>query len=76
MRAPCFGNRGAAAIPSRHVLACRTLPGEEKGHKYTTVIDRSPYGQTATELIADVFVPFGYASVGQDFRGTERSEGN
>jgi predicted acyl esterase len=75
-----------AGIPGPHIIKLPmrdgvklhtvwALPGQEKGHTFTTVIDRSPYGQTATELIADVFLPFGYAAVGQDFRGTELSEG-
>merc|ERR1719272_2621134 len=53
-----------------------TLPDKPaKGQTYTTVIDRSPYGDTDTELIADVFLPFGYAAIGQDFRGTHQSTG-
>ena len=28
------------------------------------------------EWITDLFVPFGYVGVGQDMRGTEKSEGN
>lgn len=45
------------------------------GKRYTTVLDRSPYGETGTELVADVFLPLGYAAVGQDFRGTKLSGG-
>ncbi len=52
-----------------------TLPGPE-GAKYTTVLDRSPYGEDGTELVSDAFVPFGFAAVGQDFRGTGRSSGD
>lgn len=40
------------------------------------VLDRSPYGQTALELFADAYVPFGVVGVGQDMRGTQMSEGN
>jgi len=43
---------------------------------FSTVIDRSPYGHQATELIADVFLLIGYVAVGQDMRGTCASEGN
>lgn len=49
-------------------------PGKED-KTYSTVIDRSPYGATGTELIADVFLPLGYASIEQDFRGTYKSGG-
>lgn len=44
--------------------------------KFSAVIDRSPYGHQATELIADVFLLIGYVAVGQDMRGTKESEGN
>ena len=37
---------------------------------------RARYGDTGTELIADVFVPLGFAALGQDFRGTYLSGGN
>lgn len=43
--------------------------------KYPTVIDRSPYGMFNTELLADVFLAFGFAAVSQDMRGTCKSEG-
>ena len=39
-------------------------------------MDRSPYGYGDMEWITDIFVPFGYVGVGQDMRGTEKSEGN
>eukprot|EP01031_Cornospumella_fuschlensis_P037876 gene37876-46010_t len=44
--------------------------------KYTIVMDRSPYGSTGLELINDIFLPFGFITVGQDMRGTSQSEGN
>ena len=47
----------------------------KEGDTFTTVLDRSPYGEDALELFADLFVPFGFAGVGQDMRGTEQSEG-
>ena len=28
------------------------------------------------EWIPDIFLPFGYVAIGQDMRGTEKSEGN
>lgn len=68
-------------IPGPHQVMLKMRDGVElhtvwalpdkpkKGQTFTTVIDRSPYGDDATELVADVFLPFGFASVGQDFRG-------
>lgn len=54
-----------------------TFPKNLKdGDKATVVMDRSPYGATALELFADIFVPFGLIGVGQDMRGTGQSEGN
>eukprot|EP00038_Savillea_parva_P028712 m.66640 g.66640 ORF g.66640 m.66640 type:complete len:590 (+) comp8372_c0_seq2:93-1862(+) len=50
------------------------LPGRDD-RKYPAVIDRSPYGDTNTELIADIFLPFGFAAINQDFRGTKKSGG-
>lgn len=44
--------------------------------KYPAVIDRSPYGYGDMEWLTDLFIPFGFAAVGQDLRGTELSEGN
>jgi len=43
----------------------------------STVIDRSPYGGMATELVADVYAALGdFVAIGQDMRGTCKSEGN
>lgn len=50
------------------------LPGNDS-RKYPTVIDRSPYGDDGTELVADAFLLFGFAAVEQDFRGTKQSGG-
>jgi uncharacterized protein len=42
-----------------------------------TVIDRSPYGGTSTELVADIYAALGdFVAIGQDMRGTCKSEGN
>lgn len=43
---------------------------------FPAVIDRSPYGYGDMEWITDIFLPFGFVAVGQDMRGTEKSEGN
>lgn len=50
------------------------LPRNDVGQKFTTVMDRSPYGYTGLEWMADFFLPW-FATVGQDFRGTQTSEG-
>jgi predicted acyl esterase len=55
------------------------FPGDyEKGktQKLPAVLDRSPYGYGDMEWITDIFLPFGFAAVGQDMRGTEKSQGN
>lgn len=44
--------------------------------KVPTVLDRSPYGYGDMEWLTDLFLPFGFAAVGQDMRGTEKSQGN
>jgi len=47
------------------------------GKQFPTVIDRSPYGHTGTELVADIYLLwYGAATVTQDFRGSGESEGN
>lgn len=47
------------------------------GKKTSAVLERSPYGANAEELIADVFGEvLGYASVRQDIRGTKQSGGS
>ena len=45
------------------------------GQNITTVLDRSPYGAYALELIADIYLAKGFAAVGQDMRGTKHSGG-
>jgi putative CocE/NonD family hydrolase len=39
-------------------------------------MDRSPYGEDRLELLSDMYLPFGFIIVGQDMRGTGKSEGN
>ena len=48
----------------------------EEGKTFTTIMDRSPYGYKDMEWLTDIFVPFGFVGIGQDMRGTEKSEGN
>jgi predicted acyl esterase len=52
------------------------FPRNSTDNKYTVVIDRSPYGYTGLEWIADILVPFGFVAVGQDMRGTQKSAGH
>lgn len=49
---------------------------DTSGKTYTAITDRSPYGYGDMEWIPDIFLPFGYVAIGQDMRGTEKSEGN
>jgi hypothetical protein len=44
--------------------------------KWPVVIDRSPYGGLGTELLSDIFLFFDFVAIGQDMRGTCKSEGN
>lgn len=47
------------------------------GSRIAAVLERSPYGANAEELIADLFgETLGYVSVRQDMRGTKQSEGS
>ena len=49
----------------------------KKKTNVTAVMDRSPYGQFALELIADIYAALGdFAAVKQDMRGTGWSQGN
>lgn len=52
------------------------FPRKADGKKFPAVIDRSPYGYGDLEWITDIFLPFGFVAIGQDMRGTEKSEGN
>ena len=64
-------------LPCRDGVKLHTrvaLPRNDEGQKFTTVMDRSPYGYTGLEWMADLFLPW-FATVGQDFRGTQTSEG-
>ena len=44
--------------------------------QWPVVIDRSPYGGMHTELLADIFLIYDFIAIGQDMRGTCKSEGN
>jgi len=51
-------------------------PFHDPTKRITAVLERSPYGANAEELIADIFGEvLGYASIRQDFRGTKQSQG-
>jgi hypothetical protein len=66
-------------LPTRDGVSLHTrvvLPRDDEGtQKYTTIVDRSPYGYLSLEWIPDIFLPAGFATVGQDMRGTKESEG-
>lgn len=65
-------------LPARDGVLLHTrivMPRDDDGSGHTTIIDRSPYGYTDLEWIPDLFLPGGFATVGQDMRGTKMSEG-
>ena len=62
--------RGGVKLHTRIVLP------DDSDAKFPTIVDRSPYGYDDLEWIPDIFVPAGFATVGQDIRGTGLSEGN
>ena len=43
--------------------------------KFPVVLDRSPYGYGDMEEFMNLFLPFGFVSIGQDMRGTEKVRG-
>lgn len=59
-----------------HTVVVFPRSSSDKSNKFTTIIDRSPYGYGDLEWFVDIFVPLGYVAIGQDMRGTEKSEGN
>mmetsp|Transcript_16047 Transcript_16047/g.11574 ORF Transcript_16047/g.11574 Transcript_16047/m.11574 type:complete len:599 (-) Transcript_16047:241-2037(-) len=67
-------------IPMRDGVELHTMilfpRGNDGTKKFTAIMDRSPYGYQDLEWITDIFVPFGYVAIGQDMRGTEKSQGN
>lgn len=67
-------------IPMRDGVNLHTIivfpRDRDENSKYPTVMDRSPYGYQDLEMLADLFVPFGMVAIGQDMRGTEKSQGN
>eukprot|EP01035_Chromulina_nebulosa_P018844 gene18844-24629_t len=50
--------------------------GFDSSNKYTTIVDRSPYGYLGLEWMIDLFLPYGFVTIGQDMRGTQTSEGD
>lgn len=66
-------------LPMRDGTKLSTIaisPPFSSATKWPAVIDRSPYGHFATELLADIFLLFGFVSVEQDMRGSGKSDGN
>ena len=54
-----------------------TPAGAGPSKRVPAIMERSPYGANAEELIALVFADLlGYAAVRQDMRGTHQSDGN
>eukprot|EP01038_Epipyxis_sp_PR26KG_P017594 gene17594-24442_t len=66
-------------IPMRDGVELHTViffPRKHNSNKFPTIIDRSPYGYEHLEWFVDLVVPFSYVGIGQDVRGTEKSQGN
>jgi predicted acyl esterase len=59
-----------------HTVIVFPRDSSDKSNQFTTLVDRSPYGYGDLEWIADIFVPFGFVAIGQDMRGTEKSQGD
>jgi len=65
-------------VPMRDGVKLHTeiISTTNRTDRVAAVVDRSPYGGTSTELIADVYAALGaFVAVGQDMRGTCKSEG-
>jgi len=78
--APLLARGDTAMVVMRDGVALHTefdLPlFYTPGARLAAVLERSPYGANAEELIADVFgEALGYVSVRQDMRGTKQSAG-
>ena len=52
------------------------LPWDDGTGPWAVVLDRSPYGPDGTELLADLFLPYGMVAVSSQERATGQSEGN
>mgnify|MGYP006198149411 FL=1 len=56
----------AVMLPMRDGVELHTLVITPlSGTNFTTVYDTSPYGEDGIELIAEIFLPLGYAAVTQ-----------
>lgn len=78
---PRKNRRMELMLPTRdgtylHTIIILPRETDETVTKYTAIVDRSPYGYGDMEWITDIFLPFGFVAVGQDMRGTEKSQGN
>ena len=76
---PGVGVLESLMLPMRDGVKLHTniISKTNRTKRVPTVIDRSPYGSEATELIADIYSALGdYVAIGQDMRGTCKSEGN
>lgn len=82
MKVPFQDNRILEVmIPMRdgvqlHTVVVFPRGNSDKSNKFTAIVDRSPYGYGDLEWFADIFVPLGFVAIGQDMRGTSKSQGN
>ena len=82
MKVPFQDNRILEVmIPMRdgvqlHTVVVFPRGNSDKSNKFTAIVDRSPYGYGDLEWFADLFVPLGFVAIGQDMRGTSKSQGN
>lgn len=82
--APSLGGLLSSILPKAFNLTMRDGvklwttwwdPRLDADTRLPTVMVRSPYGAGGTERLADLYVPFGFAMVSQDMRGTGKSGG-
>lgn len=76
-----FGSSQEIMLPMRDGVKLHTMvdfPIDKPKSNLTVVMDRSPYGEWAIEMLADIFTAKfagDFAAVRQDMRGTKQSEG-
>lgn len=62
--------------PKLHTIVSYPRDMDHSSPSHPVVTDRSPYGYGDMEWLTNLFLPAGFVGIGQDIRGTEKSEGN